>query len=225
MGAPLFNGGSAGGFTGAAYIFSRSGTTWTLQTQFYGSKRSDLFIGSVAVSGDTVAGASMADNFLSPSGTDQGVAFVYTRSGTTWTQQTQLTAADGVTNDNFGVNVDIAGDTIIVGAYRVDVGANTDQGSAYVFVQPAAPTAAAVSISGRVSTAQDSGLTNALVTLTDLQGNSQTVKTGKSGAFRFTNVTAGETYILTVKSKRYTFAPRIVTTNENLTDVNLTANQ
>ena len=84
-------------------------------------------------------------------------------------------------------------------------------------------TAAHVSISGRVTLPQKSGLTNALVTLTDFEGNSRTIRTGKSGTFRFTNVAAGETYILTVTSKRYTFASQIITANEDLTDVNFTA--
>jgi hypothetical protein len=87
----------------------------------------------------------------------------------------------------------------------------------------APPTAAAVSISGRVITPQELGLTNAFVTLTDMQGNSRTIMTGKFGSYRFTNVIAGETYILTVSSKRYTYAPQVITVNEDLTEVNFTA--
>ncbi|HLM59487.1 MAG TPA: lamin tail domain-containing protein, partial [Pyrinomonadaceae bacterium] len=83
-----------------------------------------------------------------------------------------------------------------------------------------APTAAWVSISGTVMMPQNLGLTNALVTLTDMQGNSRTFRTGRLGSFRFTNVTAGETYILTVSSKRYTYAPQVITVNEDLTEVN-----
>jgi len=92
------------------------------------------------------------------------------------------------------------------------------------FTSPAlAPTAAAVSISGRVITPQTLGLTNALVTLTDMQGNSKTVMTGKSGRYRFINVVAGETYILSVSSKRYIYAPQMITLNEDLTEVNFMA--
>ncbi|HLM59848.1 MAG TPA: DUF2012 domain-containing protein, partial [Pyrinomonadaceae bacterium] len=64
--------------------------------------------------------------------------------------------------------------------------------------------------------------TNVLVTLTDMQGESRTVLTGKGGRFRFTNVTAGETYILSVSSKRYTYAPQVITVNEDLTEVSFT---
>ena len=81
------------------------------------------------------------------------------------------------------------------------------------------PTAASVSISGRVVTPSEFGLTNARVTLTDIQGGSRTVLTGKFGNFRFANVAAGGTYILSVTSGRYTFAPQIITANEDLTDL------
>ncbi|HLM60359.1 MAG TPA: carboxypeptidase-like regulatory domain-containing protein, partial [Pyrinomonadaceae bacterium] len=82
--------------------------------------------------------------------------------------------------------------------------------------QLAAPTSAAVSISGRVITPQELGLINAFVTLTDMQGNSRTVLTGKFGSFRFNDLMASETYILTVSSKRYTYAPQVITITEDI---------
>lgn len=90
-------------------------------------------------------------------------------------------------------------------------------------VESLAPTAATVSISGTVSTPQTFGLTNALVTLTDQQGNTRTVITGKGGRFTFRNVAAGETYIISVSSKRYTYAPQIVSPNENISEIIFTA--
>ena len=49
--------------------------------------------------------------------TDQGSAYVFTRSGTTWTQQAKLTASDGAADDCFGDSVALSGDTALVGAY------------------------------------------------------------------------------------------------------------
>ena len=49
--------------------------------------------------------------------TDSGSAYVFTRTGTTWTEQAKLTASDGAAGDRFGISVAIAGDTIVVGAY------------------------------------------------------------------------------------------------------------
>ena len=77
--------------------------------------------------------------------------------------------------------------------------------------------AAEVSISGRVITAQTAGLNGALVTLTDARGNSRTILTRKSGDFQFDAVAAGETYVLSVASKRYRYAAQIVSVTENLT--------
>src|SRR5215510_4663462 len=54
------------------------------------------------------------------------------------TQQQNLTAADGAAGDSFGHSVAISGATVVVGAYLNDVGANTDQGAAYVFTRSGA---------------------------------------------------------------------------------------
>lgn len=81
-------------------------------------------------------------------------------------------------------------------------------------------TAASVSISGRVANPRRSGLTGARVTLTDLNGNVRTTQTQTFGNFNFTDAIAGETYILSVFSKRYTYAPKVITATEDLTDVN-----
>ena len=66
---------------------------------------------------------------------DVGSAYVYTRSGTTWTEQQVITALDGAEGDQFGWRVSISGDTLVAGAPFDDVGAQTDMGSAYVFVR------------------------------------------------------------------------------------------
>jgi hypothetical protein len=94
---------------------------------------------------------------------------------------------------------------------------STTSFSPFVIAEAVSPTASSVSISGRVITPQDLGLTNALVTLTDMQGNSRAVLTGRFGSFQFTNVTAGETYILSITSKRYTYSPQVITVTEDLT--------
>ena len=89
----------------------------------------------------------------------------------------------------------------------------------------AGPTAAGVSISGRVIMPQELGLTNALVTLTDSQGNSRTILTRKLGNFRFEDVAAGETYIISVTARRYTFASQVVTPIEDIADLSFSAQQ
>jgi hypothetical protein len=52
-----------------------------------------------------------------------------------------------------------------------------------------------------------------------MQGESRTVLTGRTGRFRFADVTAGQTYIISVRSNRYTFAPQAITATEDVTDL------
>ena len=84
----------------------------------------------------------------------------------------------------------------------------------------AAPTAASVSISGRVFGGSGKGLRNAYVILTDEQGRSRTVQTSAFGYYRFEEVEVGRTYILTVQSKRYEFEPQVVFVTDEITELN-----
>ena len=134
-----FEGDIVGNNQGTAYIFVRSGTTWTLQKKLAAPDGDfgDNFGTSVSISGDAaVVGCPYGRVGTNSS---QGAAYVFARSGTTWTQQQKITAADGATSDNFGIDVSINGTTIVVGAYNDDVGGNTNQGSAYVFNFSSAP--------------------------------------------------------------------------------------
>ena len=89
----------------------------------------DAFGRSVAVSGDTVVVGSNSDG---GAGFNSGSAYVFTRSGTTWSQQAKLTASDGAFFDQFGFSVAVSGDTIVVGApFNNDAGSAS--GSAYIF--------------------------------------------------------------------------------------------
>ena len=119
--------------TGSAYVFTRTGTTWTQQAKLLAGDRAagDGFGYAVAIDGDTaLMGADLDDNV----GTDSGSAYVFTRSGTTWTQQAKLTASDAAANDGFGYAVSYNGDTALVGAFGDDDG-GSNSGSAYVFTR------------------------------------------------------------------------------------------
>ena len=89
----------------------------------------DRFGFSVALSGDTaLVGARYDDD----AGTSSGSAYIFTRSGSSWTQQAKLTASDAAAGDEFGASVALSGDTALVGANRDD-DAGSDAGSAYIF--------------------------------------------------------------------------------------------
>jgi len=122
-----------GNDSGSAYVFTRSGTTWSQQAKLTATDgaANDTFGGNVALFGDTAVIGALRDD---DKGNDSGSAYVFTRSGTTWSQQAKLTATDGAAGDEFGYSVAISGDTAVIGAARDDDKGN-DSGSAYVFTR------------------------------------------------------------------------------------------
>ena len=120
---------------GAAYVFTRSGGSWTQQAQLTAGAAGDIFGGSVALSGETaLVGAVRHD---SGGAADAGAAYVFTRSAGSWTQQAQLIAADAAAADWFGGSVAVSGDTALVGAYGRDTPGQADAGAAYIFTRSA----------------------------------------------------------------------------------------
>lgn len=88
-----------------------------------------------------------------------------------------------------------------------------------------APTAATVTIGGRILTAEGLGIRNAVVTLTSFSGLTRTVTSGSFGVFHFDEVPVGENYILTVHGRRHTFAEptRILSVSESVTGLDFIA--
>lgn len=81
------------------------------------------------------------------------------------------------------------------------------------------PTAAGVSISGRVLNSYGRALLRAAVTLTDQHGETQTVYTNSLGYYQFNDITAGQIVTLNVSAKGWTYEPRVINIGESLTDV------
>jgi hypothetical protein len=119
--------------SGSAYVFVRSGRSWSQQAKLTANDAvgQEAFGISVAVSGDTAVVGAHVDN--APL-LDSGSAYVFVRSGTSWSQQAKLTASDVAAEVYFGASVAIAGDTILVGAYGDDDAA-INAGAVYVFVR------------------------------------------------------------------------------------------
>jgi len=119
--------------SGAAYVFVRSGTSWTKQAKLhaYDGSSSDKFDRSVAIDGNWIlVGAPFDDD----AGQESGSAHIFYRSGTGWTEQAKLLAASGTKDDEFGLSVSIDRDTALVGALYAG-GSSPDSGAAYVFVR------------------------------------------------------------------------------------------
>jgi hypothetical protein len=128
------------------YSFTRSGTTWTQRQELTSDvAEAAAFGSSILVSGNTLAvGAFHAGGgYSGDSGTynaGDGAVFVFTSSGTTWSQQQKLTAsaantAPGVSlvNGGFGYNVAVSADTLVVSASTSFGGGPT--GEAFVFTR------------------------------------------------------------------------------------------
>jgi Cohesin domain/Carboxypeptidase regulatory-like domain len=85
------------------------------------------------------------------------------------------------------------------------------------------PTAAGVSVAGRVRTAEGYGISKALVTITGADGQSRSVLTSPFGYFRFDDIAAGSTYTITTAAKLYTFATHLISPQDNINDLDITA--
>lgn len=85
------------------------------------------------------------------------------------------------------------------------------------------PNAANVNVAGRVLTAAGQGVSNATVFLTDSKGVMRNARTGSLGYFNFENILAGETYVIVIGHKRYTFTPRVLTVEDEITELDIVA--
>jgi len=118
---------------GAAYVFVRSGTTWSQQQKITAADgvSNDYFAAALSLSGNTLAASAIYDD---DKGLDSGSAYVFVRSGTTWSQQQKIYASDAATLDDYGLSVSVSGDTLVVGSvYDDDKG--FESGSAYVYTR------------------------------------------------------------------------------------------
>ncbi len=89
------------------------------------------------------------------------------------------------------------------------------------------PTAASVTVSGKVTNNQGRGIRNVLITMTDSQGRVQTAQTTAFGYYKFESVAAGETVTISAKARRFKFVQSSIvrTTNESVTDADFIREQ
>ena len=134
---------------GAAYIYGQGGDGWTEQAELSATDgvAGDDFGTTVALDGDTaLIGAVAALNWT-------GTAYVFAGSGSSWSQQVELSDPDAVTGDNYGDAVALDAGSALVGACLKTAGSQGADGCGFVFtpvdgqwsqrVQISAPDAAA----------------------------------------------------------------------------------
>ncbi len=123
---------------GIVHIYTRSGTTWTLEQTIENPSPVDYdtFGRSVDINNNTlIIGTGYKDDY----GNNSGVAYIYTRAGTTWTLEETLYSPDAAESDYFGSNVSIdefSGVTsVIIGAYGNTPASIENSGSAYIYTR------------------------------------------------------------------------------------------
>ena len=149
---------------GAAYVFTRIGTTWSQQAyikasntganDYFGAKlslSSDGNILAIGANGEDSSATGINGNQTNNTAYSSGAAYVFTRTGTTWSQQAYLKASNTDPNDRFGfgLNLNSDGSTLAVGASSESsnaIGINGDQtdnsstksGATYIFTRTGA---------------------------------------------------------------------------------------
>ena len=144
--------------SGAAYVFTRSGTTWGQQAYLKASNTGggDQFGYAVDIDDDDTIvvgapGEASADVGVNgdqgdDSAPSAGATYVFTRTGPTWAQQAYLKASNTEGLDVFGRSVAVSDDTVVVGAQGESSAATgvdgdqadnsaADSGAAYVFAR------------------------------------------------------------------------------------------
>lgn len=172
---------------------------------------------------ETVGGATFTATTGDVTGSDPALGLLITNSSNSFfIPAANSPLIDSIPNGTSGCgaapfDIDQRGMSRPVDSNR-DMTAACEKGA----VEIAAPTAATVTISGRVMTPNGRGLMNAEVILIETNGTIRYARTTAFGYFRFPELEAGSTVIISVNSKRYLFAPQVISLTEDLTDVNFT---
>jgi hypothetical protein len=146
-------------------------------------------------------------------------------------------ATGGVYKLDQAVVANGGGTTSQVSIYKVEgtagqsAAGTTSNGGVYsarggFWTQQFVPTAALVQVGGRVTTANGNGLRNAYLTLIEANGARWNAITGPFGYYRFDDIAVGQTVIITISSKRFTFTEpaRVLNVMDALDNVDFIAN-
>jgi hypothetical protein len=158
---PQFN----GAILGEAFVFVRTGSSWALQQELtpnYPYGPDSDFGASVALSGDTAVVGG-------PFGYGPAAVYVFSRTGSSWSLQQNLTVSGGTYPDHYGFSVAVGGNVAVVGA----PGDASDPGAAYVFVSDGTSWSQQQELTATTPAAGDSfGSTVAVSGLTAIVGSS-----------------------------------------------------
>jgi hypothetical protein len=183
--------------TGAAYVFARNGPVWGQQQKLAISdaNTNDIFGYSLDIDANTLIIGAPNNNH---SGLDDaGSAYIFTRSGQTWSLQAVLFASDAYIADRFGFSVALDGNWAVIGAYECDINGVTNVGAAYIFAKTDANWVELQKIfdTDDPNGADDFGRAVALKKDTILAGCPNHSVNGKPAGAVFEFVRSGETWV------------------------------
>ncbi len=133
IGAPFYSEGPPYN-RGSAYVFARSGIAWSQQAQLSpveARAQDDHFGESVALLGDTVVCGSPEHDTGGAS--NRGAAYVFDRTGSSWSPSTRLVASDGTSDDTFGRAVALGPSYAAIGAPGRGQDSLAGAGAAFVY--------------------------------------------------------------------------------------------
>lgn len=203
---------------GAVYIFVRAGTTWTQEAKLVAADKviGDGFGFSVSLSSDgtrVVIGAPEAD----PSNmSDAGAAYVFTRYGSTWTQEAKLLANDKAAGDKFGVSVSISGNSnkVLVGANAASPNTVSAAGAGYVYTRSGTVWAQEAKL-----IAGDKAIGDNLGSSVSMSTDGNTAMIGAPGADPVAVTNAGAAYLFTAVGGTWSQESKIVASDKYTTDL------
>lgn len=150
--------------------------------------------------------------FFKPDVTGQGEKFL---------NSDQFKFEDFMASGNKTVNLGNAALMGFIVGDRITATATDFEGNTSEFSPVLPLTAASVTISGRVLASIDGrGVRGARIALNDGRGNVRSVTSGVNGVYRFDEVEPGITYIVSVASRRFNFAPQVLPITDNIIDLN-----
>ena len=118
-------------YTGSAYVFKNTATGWVEETKLFASDGgiNDFFGRSVSIDDEYAIVGAWGDKSSS------GSVYIFRHTDTMWVEESKLYASDAASNDRFGYQVSLNGNTVIIGANLDDNVNGIDAGSAYVFTR------------------------------------------------------------------------------------------
>ena len=136
-----------------------------------------------------------------------------------------LTMTSYVNNGWYGIAVEETQNSVVRTLPASTVWMTSPYNFSFYVARQNAPTAAAVTISGRVTNVQGRGLSNVRLTLQGADAAPRRVQTNSFGFYSFAEVPVGATYILTVSSKKYRFAEptRVISVSAEIVNADFVA--